>query len=319
MKRVIYCSLVFALSLCLNACREIVPLEDLGVVPKLVLYCFVSPQYDTIPVSLINSQPFFSSAKAISEVTNALVEISNDNQHWIQLQYDRKSKHYLWLQSVLPVVEGATYYIRASAPDYESISSSCTVPFWREVDLFPEVEFPYSPKQDYGPTAILSFSWKDYPGEENYYTAMRYGFVERGYGDYSSKDFEYYELRHENNEYVLSDAEKDGATMRMTVQYIYDYELDSSFDSLTFWDNNTKYDSVYIIFIQTDRNTFLYENSVDAAVRMEDMLFAIEPSLIFNNIKNGYGVFGAMTFKSYRINFRQKTVVEEECPKNLKH
>ena len=312
MKKVIYCSSLFVLAVCLNACREIVPLKDLGYQPKLVLYCFATPQYDTIPVFLSNSQPFFSGAKVIAEVTNAIVEISNDNQHWIQLHYDRKSKRYLWLQSQLPVAEGKTYYIRASAPDYESISASCTVPFWRKVELTPEIKIPYPHKTD-NPTAVFSILWNDYPSEENYYAAVKYYFSEWSYGDEYEKHFEYYWLWNEKErECVLSDAGKDGKRMSIISESIYDYVY--PFDSAEFLNHYPQYDATYILFIQTEKNTCLHENTKDAAEMMEDIFSMIEPTLVYTNVKNGYGVFGAMVFKSYRISFRHKTVEEGELP-----
>ena len=315
MKKIInYCSLL-VLAVCLNACTEIVPLKDLGVKPKLVLHCFATPQYDTIPVYLTNSQPFFSSAQAVMEVTNAVVEISLDNQNWQQLQYNRKKKCYLWLQFQMPVVEGQTYYIRASAPDYDDISASCTVPFWREVNLQPEFQFTEHPKSDNYPFASFYISWDDYRGEENYYAGMRYYFNSWYYNeeDYYRDYFNHYVLWGDDGKTVLSDDGRDGQKMRLLVTEMYGDNMYRD-DTERFFKDNPQYDTVYILFVQTDKHACLYENSVDAAGEMEFMIFTVEPSLIYTNVKNGYGVFGAMLFKPYMASFRNGTIEAGEYP-----
>ena len=310
MKKIIHFITLLAFALCLGSCVETLSMKDIGIKPKLVLYCFLSPQYDTISVSLSNSQPLFSSNRGIAAIKNAVVEISNNNLHWVQIPYDKNSQHYLLLQSQFPIIEGKTYYIRASAPDYESISASCTVPFWREIDLKPEVELVLTPR-DYPYSAIdLSLSWKDYPNEENYYALMNYSFTDFSYDDYFNKSFQMDYLRGENYEVVISDEGKNGKKMKVFME-------STSIASLSeFEDYCSQYDSVYIIFIQADKNAFLYENSADAAMGMDELsIFMLEPALIYNNIKDGYGIFGAMNFKSYRLNFRKKTIEEAEYPK----
>lgn len=331
MKNTVRLISLFVFAACFSGCIETVSLNEIGIKPKLVLYCFLSPQYDTISVSLTNSQPLFSYIRGTMAVTNATVEISNDNQHWTQIRYNKASRRYLLPQSQFPILEGKTYYIRAAAPDYESISASCTVPFWRETDLKPETEFVPTSKNNLYSYASLYFSWKDSPGEENYYAFMQYGLYE--YYDYkwdynhgvwlydTTINLNAY-LVQENSEVVFSDVGKDGG--KMSVPWT---RIDCSFSEFMendYFDNDYNecyiykynYDSIYILFVQTDKNAFLYENSASAAENMGFMdIFTIEPALVYSNIKNGYGVFGAMTFKPYRANFRQKTIEEAECPK----
>jgi hypothetical protein len=300
---------------------ETVSLKELGIKPKLVLYCFLSPQYDTISVSLTNSQPLFSRIRGTATVKYAMVEISTDNKNWTQIPYDENSKHYLLPQSQFPVVEGQTYYIRASAPDYEDISASCTVPFWREIGIMPDGITATSPQNGVS-SAILSLSWKDYQGEENYYAFIQYDFYVSYNHEwdninqvwvYSDTTVSLDTYMWDNSGVVFSDQGKDGEKMSLSATMWregFDTEWITSED-------NQQYDSVYIIAMQTDRNTFLYENSARAAMDADGMtsIFTIEPTLVYSNIKNGYGVFGAMTFKSYLLNFRKKTIVETECMK----
>ena len=296
------------LALCLSACYETVSLKDLGVKPKLVLYCFLSPQYDTISVYLTNSQPLFSIVKSVSEINLATVEISNDNQNWTQIPYNKASKRYLLPQSQFPITEGKTYYIRASAANYESISASCIVPFWREINLMPEGISASSPRDGFS-WPILSFSWNDYRGENNYYAFISYG---RPWWDDSYSRLESKYMNEEDSKVVISDEGKDGEKISVSTTI---WESGYSAEWITSEDNQL-YDSVYILAIQTDKHTFLFENSVASYDGMGFIsIFTIEPTLIYSNIKNGYGVFGAMTFKSYRANFRQKTIEEAEYQK----
>ena len=325
MKKVIYLISLFVVSSCLVSCVETVPLQSLGIKPKLVLYCFLSPQYDEITVSLTTSQPFFSSGKDVSAVEYAMVEISNDNQKWVQIPYDEFYERYSLPQAQFPIVEGKTYYIRASAPDYESISAYCTVPFWREIDLKPEVEFLPRLKNDNVPYTMLYFSWEDYRGEENYYSFIKYGiqmdfniiYLPGGELTYDTTLYlySYYALYGKNSEVVFSDEGNDGMKMRVLWTELYNC-TSSDFMNNDYWYWGDSWDSVYVILAQTDRNVFLYKNSAMAASDGGFFsIFMVEPSLVYNNVKNGYGVFGAMIFKPYMLNFRQKTTEEVEYPK----
>ena len=323
MKKIIYLISLFVL--CLVSCEEEVPVKELGR-SKLVLHCFLSPQYDTIVVYLSRSQPILSSDKVpTADVEYAMVEISNNNQTWIQIPYSKENNCYLLPQSQFPVVEGQTYAIRASAQNFESITSSCTVPFWREMNLSPEAQFVSATKDNPYHTE-LSISWKDYPNEQNYYAFMRYG-------EYEGAFYSGYYITDENSELIHSDNGKDGQKMNVIMNiiryctlsefmnYLYDdYDYYGEYD---FYYYHANYDSIYVLAIQTDRNCFLYENSVFAYTNGRFGRFGqgellnvlmVEPTLVYNNIKNGYGVFGAMTFKQYLLNFRQKTVVEVEIP-----
>ena len=320
MKKIIKLISFFVFAICLQSCEEEISLKDLGIEPKLVLYCFLSPQYDTISVSLANSQPLFSRNKTISVVEYAVVEISNDNKSWVQIPYDKACKRYLLPHSQFPVIEGTTYYIRASASGYESINASCTIPFWREVNLKPEVEFTV-PSQPYVPYVDISISWQDYRGEENYYTFIGYGLQNNIGHDFINDDW-FYDTTiclsswyitawHSTTGLILSDEGKDGEKINL----LWDKHYDCTYSE--FMDSYTQYDSIYVLLVQTDRNVFLYENSYQVASDMGGMesIFMIEPTLVYNNIKNGYGIFGAMTFKSYRVNFRKQTIEEAEHPK----
>ena len=316
------CALVslFVLAICFGGCVETVSLRDLGVKPKLVLYCFLSPQYDTISVSLTNSQPLFSPIRDVSEVRYAMVEISNDNQHWTQIPYNEETKRYLLAQSQFPIIEGKTYYIRASAPDYESISAFCTVPFWRETNFKPEVEFFPKSKDNLYSYLSLYFSWEDYFGEENYYAFIGYELYEYvdvihlpnyGFLFDTSIRINAYTLW-DNYDVVFSNEGKDGEKMNVVWRELSDYTLSEFMEQENVYNGYT-YDSVHILFVQTEKNTFLYENSFSAARDTEfTSIFTIEPTLVYSNIKNGYGVFGALTFKPYLLNFRKKTAVEVE-------
>ena len=330
MKRITYLVSFFVLVIYLVSCEEVVNLKDTGVKPKLVLYCFLSPQYDTISVYLSNSQPLFSSDKILAEVRDAaVVEISNDNKNWTQIPYSKDNKRYWLLQSQFPIIEGKTYYIRASVPNYESISASCTIPFWRETNPKPELDSVpnTNPSTWVGSNfnTLLYFSWKDYPNEKNYYALMYYEFhknidwrSEEGKGIMTNY-FTYHYIKTEDltGEMIYSDEEKDGQKINLlwkTIEYITPFMFN---DTLSYGYGYDYYDSIYFLFIQTDETIFLYENSIALVLKTGGFasMFTVEPNLIYSNIKNGYGVFGAMTFKSYRVNFRKQTIEEAEHQK----
>ena len=304
MKKICFLVRFLVIGVCFLSCVEEIPVKDLGIKSKLVLHCYISPQYDSISVSLSRSQPAYFSGTTSSKVEYAMVEMSNDNKNWVQIPYSKENNCYLLPQYQFPIEEGKTYYIRASAPDYETVTACCTVPFWRECTLVPEVEFINSKDYRY-PFVRLFLSWEDYRGEENQYAFIgSYPYVTEE-GDTITM---IYVANDEDNKIVFSDIGKDGQKMKNPVGYI---------DSCTYpmFMEYTEYYR-YILFMQTDKNCCSYENSVRPYLygrRMGDFedAFLVEPSLVYNNVKNGYGVFGALVFKSYIVDFRKKTVKEE--------
>jgi hypothetical protein len=286
--------LLIGLSITVNSCVNYVD-HELDIPPKLVLHCYLVPQLDTTILYLTNSSPLFTRAqRKIEPVVNALVEISDDNNRWFKMEFDFENNIYYILQTQFPILEGKTYYVRASAPEYETVSASCTVPYLRETNL--ELVFEESINDYHGgefynwPHHHGYLKWNDYPNEENYYLFYRQDL------DWYSSGWDWY-----NDEWIPSDT-----------NYYYSWPLlsDINWKPCVYSDigQDGKKMSAFMMdyipelfemtLLQTDKNCYLHELSLwnyDSDLQF----FMLEPIQLYSNIKNGYGVFGAFVMRDY--------------------
>jgi len=275
------------------ACEEEVDLGNrLNLKPKLVLYGRISPQLDTIVINLTNTSPNFGQQHdyPIQVVMNATVEMSTDEQHWIRLKYDENMASYIIRQAELPVKEGNTYYIRAAADGFETVYSSCMVPYKRELNLSVNMEYalidttvislfdevPLLIEENYQFMTQIAIHLQDYPNEKNYY--YMYG------------------LNHVSSErgrnFSFSDEKADGEYL--TIAYVYSQKIQELSDIWNIFPNGIIHENIYIF--QLDNNLYLWEHEDDDDW---DMPFLMEPSRPYTNIQNGYGVFGAFTITPF--------------------
>ena len=287
--------LLLLMSVLLTSCITFVE-KDLDIKPKLVLHCYLIPQMDTTMLTLTNSVPLFgSNPKNIETVTNAIVEISEDNYRWVRMEYDSVYKNYFIPQVQFPITEGKTYYIRASAPGYETVSASCIVPYFRETNFEVVVEAhtncvhhgePY-PESHYH----YYLKWKDYAGEENYYIFYRNFIWIWDWNDWDIDTSIIWEILwdEKGKPCLFSDHGQDGQNMSSLVTTYY---LDDEISEIT--------------MVQTDVHSYLYQRSIED-YNGDLGFFIIEPVKIYSNIKNGYGVFGAFGMRTYAIEQPEKS------------
>ena len=275
------------LSIPLSSCITYIDDKEMDIKPKLVLHCYLVPQLDTTILVLTNSAPLFTSnPKKIEPVAHATVEISDDNRQWVKMEYDTRLEHYFIPQAQFPIKEGKTYYVRASASGFETVTSFCTVPYLREVNLNFILEesindthngefYPWFHHHGY-------LKWTDYPGEENYYMF----FYKGSYEDYYTGVSRWYWYLQYDVYYkpcIYSDKGRDGEKMSafMMIGMLPVYET---------------------TMLQTDRNCYLHELSI-IDYDGDLSFFLLEPIQLYSNIKNGYGLFGAFVMKDYIFEF----------------
>lgn len=281
------------------SCVDDVNLKNLGIETKMVLYCYISPMFDTNTVFLSNSQPLLSqNADDLHAISNGIVEISKDKQTWIKFVYHAQKAKYILPSSEFPIEEGETYYIRAAAVGFdERISASCTVPYYRNINLKVDSQFVIS---DVYNTVDLNFTWRDYKGESNYYTLTVYDFYENEY-----EEGEYQRLIYSNNVYdekgrdfLFADTDRDGKEMKAKYSLVIDEYQDNNFDTVCF------------NVVQMDEPNYLHLNSLLKYYGSIDFMGMVEPVLIYNNVENGYGLFAAIVFKSYRFILKDEILEE---------
>ena len=301
MKRI---SLYILSIIAFSSCIDNVDVKELGIEPKMVLYCYLSPTFYTTQVFLSNSQNILSyESKVLGIITDAKVELSTNGKTWVKCSYDAKKERYILSKNDFPIREGQTYYIRAKAPSYkETIRASCSVPYYRNIDL----EIDTIESFEFMISAI--FKWKDYPGEDNYYSFTVYSRNKDFNGPNSDTQtyllgYYLYDLQTESQ--VFSDEGKDGSVLSLE-SYLSNQQLDTM-----------NADTVIFTFNQINKDLYLYEKALAKYYMQASMYGLVEPSLLYNNIENGYGLFTAFTFKTFQYDFTNHHFSEYVFP--LKH
>ena len=287
--------LILLLTLCLYSCITYVDTEkDLGIKPKLVLFGYLVPQLDTTVVHVASSAPLFTTnPRNPAPVPNAIVELSDNNNTWVQLAFDTVNKRYFIPQTDFPIIEGKTYYIKAAAPEFETVYSFCTVPYFRETNTIVEIQKIDNDYWDDWFEYKADIEWDDYPGEENYYMFCGKEFREDILWNWNDDDWGYTHdtayffywsiLWDDNGRCVYSDFGQDGKKMSTSVWTMASNDFG-------------------ITFFQLDKNCYQFET--DAARYDADFHFLmLEPVQLYSNIKNGYGVFGAFVMRDYAFEF----------------
>lgn len=284
----------------LSSCVDNVDVGEQGFdTSKLVLYCRLCPQMDSTYILLTSSHLVFGHDNQNHPIIDdGTVELSADGSHWVRADFDSSRMRYLVTKEVFPVEEGGTYYIRASYPGFEDVSATCTVPRTHDVGFhFDTVATdgdlhwgePYNwPHND------VYVEWRDVFGEENAYAVgyRRLQPIEHYYDQYEYDII--YEWRFdlewltEGNKELLcvSDKGHDGEVMR----YLWDiYDEDD-------WESDVEPIDAqrYLLFL--DKNCYQYEMTLPVidGMNMLGFLF-LEPEHTYNNIRNGFGLFGAFS------------------------
>ena len=195
MKKNIFIFVILSIA-AFTACVDEVHIDqDFNETQKLVLYCRLCPQLDTTYILLTNTTLLYASSNtAMMNLKDGVVELSADGQTWTRAAYDQSRQHFFLTKEEFPIEEGHTYYIRASHPDFEDVSSSCTVPVAHDVGFrFDTVTVNSDMHLDFGDgsgSMVTSYYW-------DFYTVWMYR---------NNQDYRY-----------VSDEGNDGAVMRFLV------------------------------------------------------------------------------------------------------
>lgn len=293
-----YC---YALSaLFFTGCIDDVNLEDQFYdTRKLVLYSRLCPQMDTTYILLSSTKLLYGGDSGdFPNISDGIVELSADGAHWIRATYDTTHSRYIITRQDFPVLEGHTYYIRASYPGFKDISASCTVPVTHDVGFrFDTVAVDQD--MHWGevynwPHKDVYVQWQDVPNEENAYSLKMY-YPEPIDIIFDDDDYElvYGNWRfsslwlHDGSSQVqyISDKGHDGTVMRFLLEEdIYeDEDWEYGDDEM-----QTQY---YLFFL--DRDSYLYESTLNDDGGLNFLL--LEPLHTYTNIENGFGLFGAFS------------------------
>ena len=295
------CCVISALTF--SSCVDEVHIDqDFHETQKLVLYCRLCPQLDTTYILLSNTTLLYASSNIeMTNLKDGVVELSADGQTWTRAAYDQSRQHFFLTKEEFPIEEGHTYYIRASHPDFENVSSSCTVPVAHDVGFrFDTVtvssDMHLGQIYDW-PHRDVYAEWRDVAGEENHYALMgKVLFTHNDFGDGSGPmitsyywDFYTVWMYRNNQDYrYVSDEGNDGAVMRFLVEENLPVEGEGD------WDDEDDENENEYFFLFLDRNSYLYEKTLNNDDYDLNFLM-LEPTHTFTNIEGGFGLFGAFS------------------------
>lgn len=286
-------------ALLFTGCVETVDIGDqFHETSKLVLYCRLCPQMDTTYIQLANSEVLYSHQNSsITNLANGTVELSDDGLRWVPAIYSPEKERFVITRQEFPVQEGHTYYIRASYPGYEDVSSSCTVPVTRDVafrfDTVSAVNDIHWGEMYNWPHKDVYMQWRDVPGEQNFYALFLYHQINHIFIDdqgnmHESTSWQYdMGWFYEGNTELMcvSDQGHEGGEMR----YLFEEDVEDDWDDWDDWDGKPATEQYYLMFL--DRNCYLYETTLTSENELNFLM--LEPPHTYTNIDNGFGLFGA--------------------------
>lgn len=285
-----------------NGCVDEVDIHsDFNETPKLVLYARLCPQIDSTYILLSNTQLLYSNnnSGSIANISDGNVELSSDGVNWIKARYDNMKGRFLITQAELPIVEGGTYYIRASYNGYEDVNAVCTVPRSHDVDFRIDTveavnDIHWGEVYNW-PHRDVFVQWHDVPGEANAYGIKQYtqNQTQTDYPDgvVTSYHWAYNTvwLSDQSTDYqYVSDENKDGGLFRFMIDEDI-YENDDEW-----YEDHSKPFKYYLLFL--DRACYQYEKSMENN-EFDLGFLMLEPNHTFTNIENGFGLFGAFSMR----------------------
>lgn len=283
----------FFFLLILNSCELTIPVVLPEQEPKLVVNSLFYID-EVFEIEVTSSKPMIDNTNSgYLPISNAIVKLFEDGAEIEQLPYDILTERYL---SNLKPIEGKSYKVEVSHADYPMVNA-----------------------EDYVPLAV---SLSDFIFEKN---------IRQKDGEWES-DFSFIVNDHEvQNYYSIEIYLMD--TINMDINPICFSTLDASinagesffgnenefcnrvyFDDKLF--NNTNHKMVfsikqfyldwghqlYIVFRSLSKANYLYNISKELQSYTQDNPFA-EPVLVFNNIKEGLGIFAGGSYRTFEVVF----------------
>jgi hypothetical protein len=275
--------------LILSSCREtVVSTADINIPEKLVLGCFISPQDDTIRATLTLSRPIYGRRGTpwdweFEQVPNAVVRLS-DGINTATLVYSSSAEAYLLPASALPIVAGLTYTMTVEAPDGKRVQASCTVPTIQ--NFSPQMQAGIQGNVERFDWRIrVNASWQRLPGDERYFSfSTGYDFNNSNFGSdwLSNSSFSnFYSMRFYTDRDLVNG------------QFAHREEIFPG----TFSPGVTRY-AINGQLQEHDIHSYRYLSSLQAQDQTGIGGFS-EPVVIYSNVVDGIGCFGALN--SYTV------------------
>lgn len=283
MKKYILIITALALMFTLQSCEKEADIEVPKVDPELVLSCFISPDDETLKATIRVSDPVFGANNGIDPympLEGATVTLRHGSDAGLNMSYDMTNGTYTLPASAFPIQLGETYHIVVSHPDYKTITASTTIPASTpQIDEFTlldtdTVESNFESYVDYSVRA----RWRLTSGIADYYILM----------------FE--------NEFQYDDGSGIVYTQRefLGSEFFQNADRESSFNRSYQLQGTNSFpqpgltSEVVLTVVNASEEYYRFHKSIQNISYGDPFS---EPTLIYDNVENGLGIFAGYTKK----------------------
>jgi Domain of unknown function (DUF4249) len=273
-----------------SSCQQDAEVDVPNVPSKLVISSFISPQDTVISIRVTASQPVFqtSNININDPIINATVMLFDEANQSIQIPFDAQYEAYRISATAFPIVSGQAYRLEVSAPSFETVKASTVIPGATPSNFTSSVTYTIDSSQIWYWTYefIDTYSFTEISGTVDLYMVGNSIVI----FDSTANDSFYIRAGNE----FLTDQNQDGQVITNSSTGTFDFAASQPGYSvkpiarLTYF---TRCSPEYYYFHQSLGNN---NNGGDP--------FA-EPTPMYTNIENGYGVFAGCTYVVNRINF----------------
>jgi hypothetical protein len=275
--------LYLAILILATSCEKEANIPVPEVKQKIVVSCFLAPELNAITVDVSLSDPIFSQESTTEVYDRAHITIAHNGQSTV-IPFSYSTSSYYIAQSELPIIAGDTYTINVHVDGFDDATASTTVPqapptfTTARVSGFTETQ---NNGQDHV-IALLELRWNDPVSVNNYYRVYS-NWVDTIQTPPPNPTYENAEFL---SDQFVDDKDKDGQEISLAIQAdVYNY-------------NNMGIDFFDIYLVNATREYYLFEKSVNNQGGGDPFS---EPTMVFSNITNGYGIFAAYNSQVVRI------------------
>lgn len=264
-----------------SGCREkLIDTTDLNIPERLVVGCFISPQDDTLQATVTLSRPLYGQSIFNEwqhpKVSNATVTIRSGGNSAV-FSYNATLEKYVLPATAMPIIAGQTYTLEVSTPDGKRVDAQCTVPSPAnfQFEVLGSLVAPAN-NEPFSRALNVDFRWQGLPDKNRFYRLNYAQLLENG-----MFAGEYWQNTYLSATQFYADTERENKRFRVFERI-----------SLVFTTSDGNGLRIKGVLQELDENSYRYFSSMSKQLQVGADGFS-EPVVIFTNVNNGLGCFGA--------------------------
>jgi len=285
--------LILLASLFILSCEKEVTIDQKKYPPKIVLNCIINSSSDTILVKLSESRDMLYDKTTYPIVENATVNLY-DNEILVGQLNELGGGYYRIFHTITPL---HTYTLKVTNTKFEDVSATTSVPSPTPINSF-------TASLDQNKKADINLSFNDPANEDNYYN-ISVSRLDTLIDTINNQYFgdPYYSPYFCTESAVIEYPVSDGLSAKLcNTNFLFSdktfknsaYNFNCEFETTLYQtpDNTPVYTEISVNFKTYSRDYYQYQLSTSIARDNFGNPFA-EPVKIYNNITNGFGIFGS--------------------------